>query len=97
MADHEVDVAVHPTLAADTVDTVTLTRDWPAVLIRARGDQDIYYRTDGADPTVGGDDCRLVPAGLWVIVGLPTRSNVRDTVKLIATDESPYTVEGVSP
>lgn len=97
MADHAVARSKHATLSADTVDAVTLTRDYPAAEVKNRGEPDIHFTVDGSTPTVGGDDTFVVPAGESLVVGLSTKPQTPDVVKLIATDSCAYSVTGCTP
>ncbi len=46
------------TLVADTVTSIKFTQYfWNLVVVNRSSNQEIWVRTDGEDPTVGGDDC----------------------------------------
>lgn len=51
----------HQTTAANAVSVVTLTSAWNTVEVVNRGTTELFVRTDGTAPTVGGDDCDVVP------------------------------------
>lgn len=81
----------HGTLVAATVATVTLTPNAKFVEVVNRGSDDIYFRLDGTDPTVAGDDTYVVPGGGFTRV----RNNDRDgsvSVKLISSGTPAYSV-----
>lgn len=88
--------AYHGTLTASAVDTVTLSRAGAAVkIINRGGTNEIYYTLDGTAPTVGGDDCFVVPnqAG-----ASDTRVNTQGAsntcvVKLISSGAMTYSVQ----
>jgi len=55
----------HATLVANTVTTLTFTTNGGRVeVLNADGAADVYFRTDGTNPTVGGTNCHLVPAAV---------------------------------
>jgi len=57
--------AVHAVLVAATVDSITLSAPaGPRIKIVNRDTSTpIYYRWDGIDPTIGGPESFIVPAG----------------------------------
>lgn len=63
MASYTVETAKHATLTAATVDTITMTGSVPRFEVKNRGTGDIYFRVDGVNPTVGGDDTYIVCSG----------------------------------
>jgi hypothetical protein len=85
---------VHDTSVADTVAVVTLDADYDSVEVMSRGESDIYFRVDGEDPTVEGDDCYLVLAGGFLEVPVPGRAGSSE-IRLISTDATAYSVTGV--
>jgi hypothetical protein len=92
MATYNVTRAKHATLTASTVDQVNLAGYPEVIRVTNRGSSDIYYRFDGTDPTVAGDDCYLVRAGGSVVVGKRAASNA--SVELISAGAPDYSVEG---
>ncbi len=93
----------HGTLEAATVATVTVTAakatgavnqiGLPAIEVLNRsGSAEIYFTVNGADPTVGGEDCHVLPAAVCALsvpgVGSPV------TVKLISVGTPTYSVIG---
>jgi hypothetical protein len=95
MATYTVTTAKHATLTANTVDTVTIGTGvgWerPRIEVLNRGDVDtLTFTTNGANPTVLGDDCYLVPAGGSLQVSLALGATA--VVKLIAATAVPYSV-----
>lgn len=97
MAAHSVAKSKHATLAAATVDTVTLTKDWRAVEVKNRGTDEIYFTTTATNPTVAGDDTYVVPAGESLVLSIPPRPGLPDVVKLISSGTPGYSVTGVAP
>ena len=50
--------AASGTLVSGTVTTVKFPQYfWNLIVVNRSTDQEIWVRTDGEDPTVGGDDC----------------------------------------
>lgn len=94
MATFSVAAAKHATLAASTVDTVTLTGSWDLVDVLNRGTGTIYVTVgpDPADPTVAGDNTTVVPAGGVVTVEVSNRGSQK--VKLISSTADAYSVMG---
>lgn len=84
----------HGTLTSNTVATVDLGVDADTVEVVNRGTQDIYFRIDGTNPTVAGDDCEIVTAGTALEVTRKAAGNA--TAKLISTGAAAYTVRGVA-
>ena len=86
-------LSTHQTLGVTAVDTVTLASHYQQVevLNRSTSGVDIYCRVDGNAPTVGGDDCIIVPAGSAATIETPGTST---SVQLIASTSCPYSVTG---
>lgn len=86
--------AKHGTLSANTVATVALSAEWGGIEVKNRATAgDIYFRVDGTNPTVAGDECDVVTPGESLLV--PTGAGP-DTVKLISSTEgAAYSVRGV--
>lgn len=94
----------HGTLTANTVATVTVdapadvsardVRRLRSVEVLNRGTTDpIYFRTDGTNPTVGGDDTYVVPPSGGVEV--PVRSVNTVEVRMISAGAVAYSVGGI--
>jgi hypothetical protein len=104
MASYSASRAVHATLAASTVDTVTLTLTHPRIEILNRGTGDIFLTVDGSTPTVGGNDTFVVPSNgvgffpnpFLAEPGLAGGPQVpgRTVVNLISTGTPAYSVTG---
>ena len=92
MATYTAETAVHPTLTANTMDTVTLTdQACDEVTIFNYGTTGtIYVRADGPDPTVAGDNTAAVPASTGVCVATGNGTKV---VKLICSSANAYSVQ----
>lgn len=104
MASYSAVKAKHPTLTANTVDTVVLSTRWDAVEIKNRGTTTapLYVNTgrggadDVTDPTVAGDDTEIVDQGESVLIEVPVDSASSDTVvKVICSAAHAYSVTGV--
>ena len=89
MATYTANRAKHATLGAGTADTVTLAQDVQSVEVINRGTDAIYCRVDETAPTVGGDDCEVIPAGASLIIDTPSSTTV---IKLISTSATAYSV-----
>lgn len=82
------------TLAAGVVTTVTLTQDWNTVeVINRSGTAEIFFRTDGTNPTVGGNDSEMLPAAVGSVV-VDVESGAATVVKLISAGTPTYGVRG---
>jgi hypothetical protein len=92
MASYSVTTAKHATLAANTVDTVTLSNTVytlaTAVLVEVSNWHSsalIYFSTDGSTPTVAGNDTYVIgPGGSLTVAGY--------VVNLISASAAPYSV-----
>lgn len=99
MASYAVIRSKHATLSAGVVDTVTFASEWHAieVLNRSRDAAHlVYFRCDGAAPTVTGEDAFVVRAGETLALNL-FGSGV---VKLVSPSSPDYSVTayaGVPP
>lgn len=93
MAAYSAALVKHATLAAATVDTVTLGSDANRVEVYNRGTGDLYFTVSGGTPTVAGDDCYIASSGAALQVDVPTAGNT--VVKLISAAAVPYSVTGV--
>ena len=89
----------HAQLAASTVDTVTLDRDYPEVeVVNRDGAAEIYFTVDGSNPTVAGDNTEYLPATSGASVRVSAGAFVTGTptvVKLISSGTPKYSVQGV--
>jgi hypothetical protein len=64
MASYSVQTAKHATTSAATVDTITFSAGGTGLRVRNRDSTDVlYFRFDGNDPAVAGDDSYFVGAG----------------------------------
>jgi hypothetical protein len=91
------------TLVATTVADVTFATFYRWVKVTNRGTVDIFVRLDKVNPTVGGDDCDVVPAGTSVVFSNPqgypdtnTGVTANTDVRLISSATPAYTVTGVN-
>lgn len=91
------------TLVAATVATVTLDQPYETITVFNRsGTAEIYFRLDGVNPTVAGDDCFIVPAaitqeseqGITSIAQSASGAVTGSKVLLISSGTPTYTVEG---
>lgn len=76
----------HGVLAPGTVTAIETNADRDSIEVLNRdGAAEIYFRVDGVNPAVGGDDCHVVAAtvGGGVEVSVPDRAGKTD-VRLIA-------------
>ena len=88
--------AHHGTLVASTAAAVTLLRADQAVeVVNRSGSAEIYFTVDGSTPTVGGDDCYVVPASVSSYVVAVGEAEV--TVTLISSGTPTYSVIGGQP
>lgn len=92
MASHSVTTSKHSTLAASTVDTITIGSSDvdSAYVVNVDGAAIIYATGDGTAPTVAGDDIPVVIpalAGAWAVVDV-----VGSAVKLISAGTPKYAV-----
>ena len=73
------------TLAASTVDTVTLDFDAPVVeVVNRDGAAEVWYTLDGSTPTVAGKNCYYLPAAQAVDRREPPTAGAT-VVKLISS------------
>lgn len=97
MATYSDGFAVHPTLTANTVDTVTLTATTGSVTVLNRGAAEIYGKANDVgqvptDPTVGGAGTWCIPAGAALEI---SEGGGNIVVKLISTGATAYSVQGL--
>lgn len=92
----------HGTLVANTVATVALSvantpgenqESFERCVVFARGTGDVFVRTDGVNPTVGGNDTFVVPANTRREIHL---SGTSADIRLISSGTPGYTVETYS-
>jgi hypothetical protein len=83
----------HGTLTSNTVETVNLGHDADFVEVLNRGTFAVYFRFDGTDPTVDGDDSEIVPPGTALEIARKAAGNA--VVKLVSPGVCNYTVRGV--
>jgi hypothetical protein len=98
MASYSSTRAVHNTLVATTVDTVTLTAQYNRVEILNRSASgDIFVTLDGSTPSVGGNDTYVIPAtgvGTFVNPNWTNEPPISTVVKLISSGTPSYSVTG---
>lgn len=83
----------HGTLVADTVATVSLTGSHSAIeIMNVNGAAAIYFRTDGEDPEVAGDDCEVIPAAMGAAMAVDPGDTA--SVKMISAGTPMYCVRG---
>ncbi len=94
MASYQGDRAVHAkTLAAATVDTVTLSHRASKVeVLNVDGAAAIYFTIDSSTPTVAGGNTYCVPATLSALEVEIEDSDPPTTVKLISSGTPVYSV-----
>lgn len=92
MAVYEANSIKHATTVAGVVDEITLHNDYSSFEVINRGTDDLYFRSDGSDPVVGGDDCEIVPGGASVLILSPGRKRIR--VKVVSVGATPYSIAG---
>jgi len=86
---------VHGTLVAATVTTVTLDSDHNSVEVMNRsGSAEIFFTVDGTNPTVGGNDCDVLPAAINSIEA-PAFKKGATVVKLISSGTPTFSVRGL--
>ena len=98
MASYTASRAVHNTLTATTVDTITLSAQYVRVEVLNRSSTgDIFVTLDGSTPTVGGNDTYVVPAtgvGTFVNPANTSQPPTSTVVKLISSGTPSYSVTG---
>lgn len=94
MTAHSAAVAVHATNNGSAVDVVTLDENYGVVDVLNRSTTaTLWVRpdSDGVDPTVGGDDCYVVPPGGAALIGVPEGTTV---IRLLGDASCAYSVTG---
>jgi hypothetical protein len=84
--------AKHATLAANTVDTVTLQSDFREVEVLNRGGTELFFTVNGSAPSVTGDNCFVVLAGGALAVPAWEVLDGATVVKLISASSCAYSV-----
>lgn len=100
MGSYSVRIEHNGTLTAATVDTVTLRACKTVTVVNQTGASPIYFTlgtvdTPRAAPTVGGDDCYMLPAvigALTIPVTTPSTSPI--VVQVISAGTPGYSVAG---
>lgn len=82
----------HGTLVADVVTTVTFTEDHERVeVLNRNGVAAVYFRFDGVDPTVAGNDCLVAPAAIGGVLH-EVESGGATEVRLISSGAVDFSV-----
>lgn len=86
-------IAVHnKTLVANVVDAVSFERDPDQVEVLTDGAAVLYVTTNGTTPTIGGQDCWIIPAVACARV-IPHNGN--QAVRLLSAGTPKYSVTAV--
>lgn len=91
MATYNIDSAKHATLVATVVDTVNFSVYASAVRVTNRSGNPLYITSDGATPTVAGDNCGLVDTNDSRVFVVADPDNVQ--IKLVCALTAAYTAE----
>lgn len=84
----------HGTLVAATVTTVDLDDNVSAAeVVNVDGAAAIYFRVDGTNPTVAGDNCQVLPAAVGAALVVATPHAVE--ARLISSGTPKYCVRGI--
>ncbi len=76
----------HQTLVAATVATVNLTTNGSRIeVVNRSGTAEVYFTTDGSTPTVGGNDCHVLPAAIGAVEVADDTAGANSVVKLISS------------
>lgn len=87
--------ARHGTLVANTVSDVVLDSDFAIVeVVNVDGAAIIYLRTDAVNPTVAGDNTRVLPAVAGASLLVRVGNGVTD-VRLISAGTPKFAVTGL--
>lgn len=85
----------HVTLVANTVSTVTLDGNYNQVeVLNVDGAAAIYFTVDGADPTVEGNGCHVLPAAIGGLTA-DAPAYAPPVVKLISIGTPKVSVRGI--
>ncbi len=84
----------HATLVASTVTTFTTDRNRGEVVVLNRdGAAEVYFRSDGVDPTVGGDGCDVLPAAIGAVATTDGTAGQNSEIRLISSGTPKVTVK----
>lgn len=86
----------HQALVAATVATFTPTGNASTIeVVNRSGTAEVFVTADGSTPSVGGNDCDIVPAlaGASTVIRRPTVADV--TIKAISSGTPTITVRAV--
>lgn len=83
----------HGSTTSNTVETVNLGHDADFVEVVNRGAVNLYFRFDGPNPSVDGDDSEIVTPG--TALELFRKDSGFAVVKLVSASGADYTVRGV--
>lgn len=89
---------VHGELEANEVTTVTIsTKALRVEVLNREGTSEIFFRIDGSDPEIDGEDCFIVPAAVSSVSVQTTPLN-REAgaveVRMISEDSQKFSVAG---
>lgn len=84
----------HGQLAANTVDTVTMDREWENLHIVSDGTARIDFTVDGSAPAVGGTPTGFVLPAAVAVATPPVNEAEPVVVKLISAGTPTYSVIG---
>ena len=86
----------HLTLVAATVATVEFTQNFGRIEVLNRdGAAEVYFTVDGSTPTVGGDNCQVLPAAIGYLTVDDGTRGVPSVVKLISAGTPKVSVRGL--
>lgn len=89
----------HFTLTANAVNTTTFTSNDPAVeILNRNGIGEVYAKVGDStvvDPTIGGNDCEVLPAAIGTVV-IRRTANSPIVVKLISAQPVTISVRGIA-
>ena len=88
MANYSARLAKHATTGINVSDTITLIQDAMSVEVVNRSTNELYVRTDGAIPTVAGDDCEVLPSGASLLLPTPQSTTVVSVISAAASNYS---------
>jgi len=83
----------HGETTAEVVSTVNLGHDADFVEVLNLGTDNLYFRFDGPDPAVDGNDSEIVPGGTTLELFRKQAGNA--VVKLVSEGAVKFTVRGV--
>lgn len=82
------------TTVANTVSHIVFAPYYQRIEIVNRGTTELWFRVDGVDPTVSGDECDVVPGDSYKDNILNLNAAGTD-IRLISTGVVDYTVSGI--